>query len=174
MREMAHVLLAFGTNLGARMENLREALRKVARVASPTRASSIYETEPWGVQAQPRFLNMVLAGETTLSPDALLRALKTIEQEMGRVHDVRYGPRPIDLDILFYGALVLHTADLEIPHPRIPERRFVLVPLVELEPNLIHPILKRTSRELLAALPDANGEQLYAPALNLMDAHSNS
>jgi len=111
--------------------------------------SSIYETEPVGVREQPWFLNLVCAGETELSPQELLAFIQGIEGKMGRVREGRFGPRLIDIDILFYDDLVIRTPSLEIPHPRLTERAFVLVPLVEIAPDLLHPVLKLTVREIL-------------------------
>lgn len=159
---MAHIFIGFGTNLGDRESQLRDAWNRLARIVHIGRTSAVYETEPWGVTGQPRFLNLVVEGETTLSPPALLHALKTIEHDMGRIRGMRYGPRIIDLDILLYDDEEISTDELEIPHPRIAERRFVLLPLVNLAPDLKHPKLHRTMRELLAELPDTGGEQLYA------------
>jgi 2-amino-4-hydroxy-6-hydroxymethyldihydropteridine diphosphokinase len=111
--------------------------------------SSIYETPPWGVLDQPAFLNQVVKGKTYLKPEALLAALKRLEKHMGRQPTVRYGPRLIDLDILFFDDLVLEAPGLTIPHPGLAERAFVLAPLADLAPELIHPVLGKTVRELL-------------------------
>jgi len=157
MPHMARLYLALGTNLGDRWENLREAIRRLETFVRVQRISSIYETEPWGITEQPRFFNLVVEGESELEPLALLNALKRVESEMGREPGERYGPRVIDLDILLYADLVLQTDRLEIPHPRMAERRFVLVPLAEIGPNVVHPRLMQTAQELLAQLPD-NGD----------------
>jgi len=144
-----HVYLALGTNLGDRLANL-EALQEVlppqVRVLT---ASPVYETPPWGVLDQPAFLNQVLEAETELSPHELLRFLKRLEIEMGRKSTVRYGPRLIDVDILFYDALVLESDGLVIPHPRLTERAFVLVPMADLAPKFVHPVLGETIEQLL-------------------------
>jgi 2-amino-4-hydroxy-6-hydroxymethyldihydropteridine diphosphokinase len=150
------VYLSLGTNLGDRLANLRTAVRELSKVLKGVRTSSIYETEPWGYADQPAFLNMVLAGTTLFSPEDLLDAIKTLEGELGREKTFRYGPRKIDIDILFYDDLVLASEKLEIPHPRLTERAFVLVPLVELEPHLVHPLAKCTALQLLEGV-DARG-----------------
>lgn len=162
---MAHVFIGLGTNLGDREEQLRVARAHVGQVLSQMRSSWIYETEPWGVTGQPRFLNLVVEGETILTPRELLGALQKIENDMGRVREMRYGPRIIDLDLLLYDDIVMNNDDLEIPHPRIQERRFVLVSLAELAPEIVHPRLKRSIRELLEGLPDTGGERVYAKEL---------
>ncbi len=158
---MTKIYIGFGTNLGDREKQLREALRRVGRAVQITKTSPVYETEPWGVTAQPRFLNMVAEAETELGPEDVLRALQRIEHEMGRIRGMRYGPRIIDLDLLLYGDEVMATKDLTLPHPRIAERRFVLLPLVELAPDLVHPELGMTMRELLERVPDEGGERVY-------------
>jgi GTP cyclohydrolase-4 len=133
------VYIAVGSNLGDRRSNLLEAIRQLRQKVSVERLSSVYETEPAYVTDQPRFLNMVLQGRTDLSPRELLEFLKGIERRMGRIGGERYGPRPIDLDILLYGDLRVDEPDLTIPHPRLTERAFVLVPLAEIAPNLVPP-----------------------------------
>lgn len=151
---MANVYVALGTNLGDRQANLQTALDRLGAVVTIRMVSPVYETEPWGVTDQPKFLNMAVVGETALEPDALLAALKRIEGDMGRTETVRYGPRVIDLDILFYDDRVVHNAQLEIPHPRLAERRFVLAPLADIAPDFKHPVLGLSVRELLGRLPD--------------------
>ena len=152
---MKTVYIALGSNLGDRVENLLLARE---RIVSPhvrlPRASSIYETAPREIVDQPWFLNQVVIAETTLFPRQLLARLLRIEQEMGRQRTVAKGPRVIDLDILLFGDAVIHTAGLEIPHPRIAERRFVLEPLAELAPTLRPPRSSHTVQEMLAKVMD--------------------
>src|SRR5581483_4145004 len=158
---MAVIFLALGSNLGNRLENLHNAVKHLAPFAQISRASSIYETEPWGITEQPRFLNMVVESETTLAPDELLGVVKTVERNLGRTETIRYGPRMIDIDILFYDDVIYKSGTLEIPHPRLSERRFVLVPLNDIAPDLLHPSMRVTVRELHARLPDTGDVRLY-------------
>jgi 2-amino-4-hydroxy-6-hydroxymethyldihydropteridine diphosphokinase len=125
-----------------------------------TRESAVYETPPWGITEQPAFLNMAVQAETELDAPAVLAHLKRIETRLGRQPTYRYGPRIIDLDLLFYDDLVLDSPPLIVPHPRLHERAFVLVPLADLAPDLRHPILGQTVGELLAAV-DRSGIRLY-------------
>jgi 2-amino-4-hydroxy-6-hydroxymethyldihydropteridine diphosphokinase len=158
---MTHTLyLALGSNLGDRLANLRAAIDALGPAVHVLRESSVYETPPWGVTDQPAFLNMAVEGETDLAPPALLAQLKAIETRLGRQPTVRYGPRLIDLDILFYDDLVLDTPSLAMPHPQLHGRAFVLVPLADLAPGLRHPVLGVTVRELLAKV-DTRGIRLY-------------
>jgi 2-amino-4-hydroxy-6-hydroxymethyldihydropteridine diphosphokinase len=138
---MATVYLGLGSNLGNRARNIYRALRLLGSRVRLDKISSLYETEPVGLTEQPWFLNLVCCGETDLSPEALLNLAKTIERQMGRKQGVRFGPRLIDIDILLYDDLVLSTPQLQIPHPRLHERAFVLIPLSEVAPGLIHPVL---------------------------------
>lgn len=152
---MAHIYLALGSNLGDRLQNLRDAVERLAPQVRVTKISGVYDTAPWGVIEQPRFLNLVLAGETELAPIQVLRLLKEIERAMGRQETVRYGPRVIDLDVLLYDDVIFENEVLQIPHPRMHERRFVLEPLAEISPEVVHPKLKKSARELLDDLSAA-------------------
>lgn len=159
---MATIYLALGSNLGDREANLRQALERLAPFVNVARLSSVYETEPVGVREQPWFLNQVLTGTTNLSPVDLLRRVKKIEIEMGRSEGIRFGPRPIDIDILFYDRLIELSPALTIPHPRLHERAFVLTPLVEIAPDFVHPRLRLRLRDLLAHLENPDEVRLYA------------
>jgi 2-amino-4-hydroxy-6-hydroxymethyldihydropteridine diphosphokinase len=123
-------------------------------------SSPVYETEPWGVTDQSAFLNMVIKGETHLSPRNLLKHLKRLESRLGRLPSIRYGPRKIDIDILFFADILLATPALTIPHPALHERAFVLVPLADIAPGLIHPVFGKTVLQLLAEV-DASGVKPY-------------
>lgn len=143
------VYLALGSNLGERLHNLRKAIFLLPPAVLPLRASFVYETPPWGVEDQPRFLNMTIETATALPPIELLAYLKAQEKQMGRVETIRYGPRVIDMDILFYEREVYSDNSLQIPHPRLPERAFVLLPLNDLIPDFEHPVLEQSVAHLL-------------------------
>jgi len=147
---MKHTIyIALGTNIGDRLANLRVALNAFAPQIKVLKESHIYETPPWGYEDQPAFLNMVIRAETDLEPEALLEFLKQLEVQLGRESSVRWGPRLIDLDILFYDDLVIDTPPLVIPHPRLHERAFVLVPLTDVAADVVHPILGEFVWELM-------------------------
>jgi len=157
---MSIVYLALGTNLGDRLANLRAAIHALAADVNVLAESHIYETPPWGYADQPAFLNMAVKAETSLGPESLLKRLQQIEVEAGREASFRYGPRKIDLDILFYDDLVLESETLTIPHPRLQERAFVLVPLADVGADVVHPVLGQTVWQLLFAL-DVRGIEPY-------------
>jgi 2-amino-4-hydroxy-6-hydroxymethyldihydropteridine diphosphokinase len=164
MAEGKLIYLSLGSNLGDRAANLQRAIEALQRIGVRVlRRSSFYETEPVDFLAQPWFLNCVVEGETSLAPRQLLEALHEIERKFGSRKLVPRGPRIIDLDILFYDANVIHESGIEIPHPRLAERRFVLVPLVELAPDFSHPALHKTAAELLSAMQDPSEVRMWQP-----------
>lgn len=152
---MKTIYLSLGSNSGDRLENLARARDRLAAAdIRILRASWVYETAPRDVPGQPWFLNQIIEAESALLPRQLLARLQKIERAMGRKRTVAKGPRIIDIDIVLFGESVISTPDLEIPHPRMTERRFVLEPLAELAPELRHPILNRSVREMLAKVTD--------------------
>ena len=153
---MKRVYLSLGSNIGDREGNLRKAVERLAaQEIRVLHASRIYETEPVDYKDQAWFLNQVVEAETALFPMQLLTRIGRVERELGRRRTVRNGPRTIDIDILFYGLATVETARLEIPHPRIAQRRFVLAPLAELAPDLRHPVTHRSVRQMLESAPPA-------------------
>ena len=147
------VYLSLGSNLGDREAKLRWAIKRIGELGDVKAVSSLYETEPVEFAAQPWFLNLALELETDLMPKQLLTVVLKIERDMGRRRVQPKGPRLIDIDILLFGNAVVHDANLSIPHPAMHERRFVLEPLAEIAPEERHPVLKKTVRELLDAIP---------------------
>lgn len=146
---MVKIYLHTGTNIGDRTANLRAVQHLIAsRIGKITKLSSIYETEAWGLIDQPDFYNQALEVETSLLPDELLEQTKQIEQDMGRQKEIRWGKRLIDVDILFYGQEVIYSDKLTIPHAEMANRNFVLIPMMELDAELQHPILKKTIEEI--------------------------
>ena len=162
MSASKRIYLSLGSNLGDRAANLESAIEALPEIGVRVlHRSSIYETEPVDFLAQPWFLNCAVEAETPLAPRQLLEKLQAIERKVGSRKLVPRGPRIIDLDVLFYGAEVVHEAGMEIPHPRLAERRFVLVPLAEIAPELCHPVLHKTAAELLAATQDRSAVRIW-------------
>lgn len=157
---LSKVYLGLGTNLGDRFSNLVRTMEGLGTEVFITDKSPVYETQAWGVVDQPDFLNMCLAGWTKLSPFELLRFIKWLEATMGRVPTIRWGPRLIDVDILFYDELILEKPTLTIPHKGVAERATVLVPLYDIAPDLEHPISLKTIGELLETM-DTSGVKPY-------------
>ena len=149
------VFLLLGANLGEREATLKQAVQLISeRIASVTSQSKLYETAPWGVIDQPAFINQVIQIQTELSPKKVLEQTLNIEKQLGRERRLRWGARVIDIDILYYADFILEDSDLHLPHPRLHERRFTLVPLVEIAPDFVHSVLKKTNRELLEKCTD--------------------
>ena len=179
--ERVTAYLGIGSNLGCREENLAAAIQRLndgtvtseihspvtsARVANTIevlRSSSVYQTSPWGLKDQPYFLNCVIEVGTKLPPAGLLERAKAVEETLGRQPALRYGPRLIDVDILLYGSVVVEQRDLEIPHPRLHLRAFALIPLAELAPELIHPVLNLTVGQLAQKVGGQDGVILWGP-----------
>jgi len=157
------VFLGIGTNLGNRRNNLKEAVARIKELIGPVlKSSSVYETEPWGFQSGDEFLNMVVKVETKLIPTGLLERILMIESLLGRVRGERqYSSRVIDIDILLYESMVIDEKSLKIPHPMMHERRFVLVPLCEIEPEMVHPVLKQSMVSLLKTCKDTSKVNIH-------------
>jgi 2-amino-4-hydroxy-6-hydroxymethyldihydropteridine diphosphokinase len=161
---MKTAYLSLGTNLGDRERNLQMAIEKLAAPdLRIQRISSVYETAPVDMEDPRWFLNLAVEVETDLFPMQLLWRAGKIEHSLGRVRTVVNGPRTIDIDILFYGRAVIRSFSLEVPHPRMTQRRFVLAPLAELAPELRHPVARKTIRELLDAAPEQSVRRLAKP-----------
>lgn len=154
---MNTIYLLLGSNIGDSRHHLDTAISFIrSRVGTLVQQSSIYKTEPWGNKEQQDFLNQVLEVHTLLEPEEVLHQLLMIEQEMGRERMEKWGPRVIDIDILFYENRVIHSQRLTIPHPLLHERRFTLLPLAELAPNLIHPVILKSVKQLLDECLDSS------------------
>lgn len=149
MKHIAYI--GIGSNLGDKLDSCEKAISKILNVESHRllAKSSFFKTEPVGYVSQDWFVNVVIKIETELEPLELLRTLKTIEAQLGRAKTIRWGPRTIDLDILFFDDIQIQTEELKVPHPLIQDRKFVLVPLAEIDRQLIHPVLKKTIQELI-------------------------
>jgi len=172
LNDMSHapaVYLGLGSNLGDRIGNLEKAVEHLRRKVDIERASSVYETEPVGYEDQPLFLNAVVSAATELEPLELLRFAKQIETELGRKPGFRNAPRIIDIDILFYGDRIVQSRELVIPHPRVSERAFVLVPLAEVAPEYVHPTVGKKIGDLLCEVSGRDGVK-HAGRMSLKEA----
>lgn len=161
---MARIYLSLGSNIGDRAANIARAVSALSeRGVRVTRESSLYETEPVEFRDQDWFLNSVVEGETKLEPQELLNVLLEIERSLGRKRRVLKGPRTIDIDILLYDDAELHTPEIDVPHPRMSQRRFVLVPLAEIASGAVHPVLQKSVAELLSEAPDGSEVRRFLP-----------
>lgn len=150
-----NIFLLLGSNLGDRLTNLDRGRILIEELTgSIVKKSSIYETSAWGKTDQPDYLNQAVQIETALRPNELLSACLNIEKKIGRQRIEKWGARLIDIDIIYFGGKIIHSNELIIPHPRMAERRFVLVPLTEINPDFVHPILMKTNEELLKQCKD--------------------
>jgi 2-amino-4-hydroxy-6-hydroxymethyldihydropteridine diphosphokinase len=157
---MGHIAyIGIGSNVGDKFINCEKAISEILKADHHKllAKSSLFKTQPLGYTSQDWFVNGVIKIETDLEADELLRTLKTIESKLGRAETFRWGPRTMDLDVLFFDDIEIHTEQLQIPHPLIQNRQFVLVPLAEIDPSLIHPILKKTIQQLLSDLKEDQG-----------------
>jgi 2-amino-4-hydroxy-6-hydroxymethyldihydropteridine diphosphokinase len=157
---MKHVaFIGIGSNIGDKVERCRNAISSVLAFDNHRllARSSLYKTQPLGYTAQDWFVNGVIKIETDLQAQELLRSLKALESSLGRQETFRWGPRTIDLDLLFFDDEQIHSEELEIPHPRLHDRQFVLIPLAEIEPHLVHPVFKKTIQEILDRLRKDQG-----------------
>jgi 2-amino-4-hydroxy-6-hydroxymethyldihydropteridine diphosphokinase len=152
---MNNTYLLTGGNIGDRAMHLEQAYELIGKnIGTVLKKSGVYETAAWGVTDQNAFLNQVMLVSTTLPPEELLQSLLDIEQQLGRKRAEKMGPRTIDIDILFYNKEIISSPSLTVPHPQIANRRFVLIPLNEITPGFVHPVLKKTVAELLEICPD--------------------
>lgn len=150
-------VLSLGSNIGDRLNYLNLSKTAIYNLIGPIQLSSnIYETEPWGIDNQDSYLNQVISVLTILTPNELLENIHQIEKDFGRIREIHYGPRTIDIDILYYGKRIINNENLIIPHPHIQKRRFILVPLSEILPQMVHPLLNKTNIRLLEELEDDN------------------
>ena len=159
MQYMNKVYLLIGGNMGDRLQNLRQSIKRLSACGTVVQQSAVYETEAWGKTDQEPFLNQALLLQTNLPAQRLIGAILAIEEDMGRSRTEKYGPRIIDIDILFYNDAIIHEPHLTIPHPEIQNRRFALAPMHEIAPHLIHPVLHKTMQQLLEECPDKLGAE---------------
>lgn len=162
-RDFELVVLGFGSNRGRRFDYIKKAVEKLSLSGdfNLIAVSNLYETEPWGFKNQKKFLNCTAAGLTKLVPAGFFRLIKKTERELGRIHRRKWREREIDIDILFYGSEVIKTQKIVIPHPQLHKRNFVLMPLNEIMPAFVHPVLRKTAAQLLRHSKDTTGVSLY-------------
>jgi 2-amino-4-hydroxy-6-hydroxymethyldihydropteridine diphosphokinase len=160
------VYLLLGSNLGNRKGNLLQARNSIQNFGTVLTASSLYQTQAWGNPNQPDFLNQIIQIAYKKSPNQLLKEILAVENEMGRLRTEKWGPRIIDIDILFFGSTILKETNLIIPHPEIAKRRFTLLPLVEIIPDFFHPLLRKSSKQLLEECNDQSVVELYKSEIN--------
>jgi 2-amino-4-hydroxy-6-hydroxymethyldihydropteridine diphosphokinase len=159
---MNGIYLLLGSNLGNSFETLGRASKQIEKnIGAIVRASGIYKTKAWGIVNQPDFLNRVIEINSELSPTEMLKQINIIESNLGRVRYKKWHERIIDIDILYFGNEIINTADLQVPHPENQNRKFVMVPMAELAPNFIHPILGKSQKYLLENCKDPLGVELY-------------
>ena len=155
MKRKPLIYLSLGTNLGNRQLNLNKSMELIEmKVGKIIKQSSVYQTKAWGVKDQPDFLNMVLEVETKFSPQFVLTTILSIETEMGRIRERKWYTRLIDIDLLFYEDLIIKESNLIVPHPYLQDRNFVLAPLMEIAPSLVHPVIKKTIEQLVEECRD--------------------
>ena len=160
---MVKVYLGLGSNLGNKSANLKKAIYYLKKNIEVVKISAFYKTEPVGYKNQDWFLNCVVEAEAEIKPLDLLKSLKSIEKKLKRVKTIKYGPRTIDIDILFYGDKIIKSKKLIVPHQRMHKRLFVIEPLSSINPNFVHPIIKKTIKELKNNLRHKKGVELYMP-----------
>ncbi len=152
---MSQVYLLLGANIGKRFDQMRAAFQEIGeQIGAVVRYSSLYETAAWGMNDDPSYLNQVILVETALEPLAVLKRINKIEEKLGRIRNLKWESRLIDIDILFYDDRVISTPELSVPHPYLHLRRFTLIPLNEIAPDLLHPVLKKNTKDLLKELKD--------------------
>jgi 2-amino-4-hydroxy-6-hydroxymethyldihydropteridine diphosphokinase len=152
---MNKIYLLLGSNMGNRQQKMLQAIKHIERlIGKVTRQSNLYQTAAWGKTNQPDFLNQVIVVETNLTAAETMQTILTIEEKLGRIRTVKNASRTIDIDILFFNKEIINQKDLSVPHPEMPNRRFVLVPLNELSPNMKHPVLNKSIHQLLEICPD--------------------
>ena len=163
------VYLLLGSNLGNRINNLLHARNSIQDFSSIIASSSLYQTQAWGNTQQPDFLNQIIEISYKKSPHQLLEDVLSIENKMGRLRNEKWGPRTIDIDILYYGQIIVADMNLKIPHPEIANRRFTLLPLVDIAPDFINPVSGKSSKQMLAECTDHSSVHIFTPDSSITD-----